>query len=270
MKPVTKITKGSRKKPRVEQVAAERLTIDEEVQRALIPARVKALAGKLDLDALGIFTVSERDDGRLIVLDGQHRLAAIVAHKMGEWEVTCHIYRGLTKAQEAAMFRRLNDQRNITPFDDFSKGLVEGDPEVLAINTICQKHGLKVTHYGGDGHITCIRKLRQLYASKNGVPDGAVLDDSLSIAMEAWGVHYPAVEKNILGGLVIVLSTYGKEIDRGRLVEKLAKEKGGPSGIIGRARMLKEVRTASVERLVASLIVGTYNKGRRSGSLAAL
>lgn len=270
MTPVTKITKGMRKKPRIEQVQASRLSVDENVQRDLIPARVKALAAKLDLDALGIFTVSERDDGQLVVLDGQHRLAALVSHDMDEWEVTCHIYRGLEEAQEAALFRRLNDTRAITPYDDFSKGLVEGDPEALAIDAICQKHGLSVTHYGGDGHVTCIRKLRQLYISNNGVANGAILDDALSVVLDAWGVHYPAVEKSILGGTAIVLSAYGKEIDRGKLVEKLAKEKGGPSGLLGRARMLKEMRTASVERLVASVIVGTYNKGRSTGKLAEL
>jgi hypothetical protein len=270
MAPVTRITKGSRKKPRIVPVRADRLTVVERVQRGLIPARAKALAGKLDLDALGIFTVSERNDGQLVVLDGQHRLEALLIHDMGEWEVTCHIYRGLSEAQEAALFRRLNDTRKITPFDDFDKGLVEGDPEALAINAICQKHGLQVTHYGADGHITCIQKLRQLYVSSNGLPSGAILDDALGLVLEAWGVHYPAVEKSILGGVAIVLSAYGKEIDRGKLVEKLAKEKGGASGLLGRARMLREIRTTSVERLVASVIVGTYNKGRGSGKLAEL
>lgn len=270
MAPVTQITKGSRRKPRIELVRADRLRVDEKVQRQLIPTRVKALAAKLDLDALGVFTVSERSKDNLVVLDGQHRLAAVLHHDMGEWEVTCHIYRGLSEAQEAAMFRRLNDTRKITPFDDYSKGLVEGDGECLAINEIVEGHGLVVRHAGRDGAITCIKKLRDLYVSDNGVPDGSVLDATLEVAIEAWGSRYTAVEKNILGGLAIVLRTYGDELERSKLIEKLAKYKGGPSGLLGKARLLKEVRSASIERLVASLVVQTYNAGRSANRLPEL
>lgn len=267
MTPVTQITKGSRRKPRIETVAAERLRIDAKVQRQLIPARVKVLAAKLDLDALGIFTVSEREKGDQVVLDGQHRLAALLSHDMGEWEVLCHIYRGLSEAQEAAMFRRLNDTRKITPYDDFSKGLVEGDQECVAINAIASAHGLDVRHSGRDGAITCITKLRQLYISHNGVPNGAILDDTLAVAIEAWGHRYSAVEKNVLGGIALVLRTYGEELQRSTLIEKLAKFKGGPSGVLGKARLLKEVRSASIERLVAALIVQTYNAGKSANRL---
>lgn len=270
MAPVTQITKGSRRKPRVEQVRADRLHTDAKVQRQIIPARVKALAAKLDLDALGVFTVSERDRGDLIVLDGQHRLAALLSHDMGEWEVTCHIYRGLSEAQEAAIFRRLNDTRKITPYDDFSKGLVEGDAECVAINEIVEGHGLTVRHAGRDGAITCITKIRQLYVSNNGVPNGATLDDTLGVAIEAWGLRYTAVEKNVLGGLAIVLKTYGEELERPKLIEKLAKYKGGPSGVLGKARLLKEVRSASIERLVAALVVQIYNSGRSANRLPEL
>lgn len=270
MAPVTKITKGSRKKPRIEKIQADKIRVDEQVQRALIPARRKAIAEKLDLDGLGVITVSERDNGEMVVLDGQHRLAALDYHDMGEWEVDCHIYRGLTVAQEAALFRRLNDTRKITPFDDFSKALTEGDAQSLALNEIIQQHGLRVTASGGDGQVTCITKLRQLYVSNNGVADGATLDEVLGVVLDAWGLHYPAVEKSILGGAAIVLSTYGKELDHATLVEKLAKVKGGPSGLLGQARLFRDFRTAPMDRLVASVIVQVYNKGRTTRKLAEL
>jgi len=267
---VTAITKGSRRKPRIVEVPAEKLKIDQQVQRRLIPARVKALADKLDLDGLGILTVSERANGDLVVLDGQHRVAALLQHDMGEWEVTCHVYRGLTLAQEAAFFRRHNNQRPITPYDDFSKGLVEGDEVCCEVNAIVEGHGLHVAGAGRDGAITCVKKLLQLYAGSNGTPDGALLDATLDLAVATWGLRYAAFEKNVLGGVAIVLGTYGDEVDRAKLIEKLAKFPGGASGLLGKARMLKEIRSTSVERLVAAVIVEVYNRSRRGGKLASL
>lgn len=270
MAPVTQITKGNRRKPQIREIAADRLRIDPKVQRAIIPARVKAIAAKLDLDGLGIITVSERQGGELVVLDGQHRIAALLHHGMGEWEVTCHIYRGLDLAQEAAMFRRHNDQRAITPYDDFEKGITEGDELCVSVNEVVENNGFKVMASGRDGGITCVKKLISLYTSSNGVADGVTLDATLSLAAEAWGHRYPAVEKNILGGLAIVVRTYGEEIDRVNLIERLSKIPGGPSGLLGKARMLKEIRSASIERLVASVVVEVYNRNKRSGKLAAL
>lgn len=270
MSAVTRITKGSRRKPKIMSIPAHGIHIDPTVQRSLIPARVKWLADRMDLDALGVFTVSDRGSGNYVVLDGQHRLAAIERVGMGEWEVTCHVYTGLSLDQEAALFRRLNDTRKITPWDDFSKGLVEGDDECIAINTICMQHGLEVEGYGKDGKITCVLKLRQIYASKNGRPDGELLSDVLEDSISAWGHTYPGVEKNILGGLAIVHRTYGKEFDRAALVNKMAKFPGGPSGILGKAKALRDISSSSLERLVAEVMVGLYNKGRRSGKLEAL
>lgn len=270
MSSVTKITEGSRRKPKVKQIPANQIHVDPEVQRDIIPARVKALADKMDLDGLGVLTVSDRGSNGIIALDGQHRLAALEQLGMAEWEVTCLVYTGLSVAQEAALFRRLNDTRKITPFDDFSKGLVEGDETCLAINEIVEAHGLRVKGYGGDGNVTCVSKLRQVYGINGVAPVGEILDRTLEDSTEAWGVRYSAVEKNIIGGLAIVHTTYAEEIDRPTLVKKLAKYKGGASGLIGTARQLKELRSASVERVVAAVIVEVYNRGRRSGQLDAL
>lgn len=271
MTPVTSTTQGSRHKPpEVKEIPVSRLMTDERVQRALIPTRVTSLAEILDLDSIGIITVSQRSPKELVIIDGQHRVAALLHHGLGDWEVKCHVYRGLSLAQEAALFRRLNNTRKVTPFDDFDKGLVEGDPDCVGIADILSKRGLRVAPYGNDGLVTCVAQLRKLYVSENGRADGVLLAQALDIAIDAWGVRYDACQKDILAGLAIVHETYGQEIDRAALVNKLAKFPGGASGLLGKARMLREIRTGSVSRLVASVVVGIYNRGRRAGTLGEL
>ena len=235
----------------------------------MIPARLKKLTDQLDLDALGVITVSDRGNGEYVAIDGQHRIAALLANDMGEWQISCNIYKGLSLAQEAALFRRLNDTRKITAWDDYQKALVEEDPEALAIDHIVRQHGLKVATNSSDGNITCVTKLRQLYQSKDGLPAGENLSEALGIAMEAWGPKSTAVEKSILGGIAFVLRAY-PEIDRQALAVTLGKFAGGPANLLGKARLMKEIRSGSVERLVASVIVGAYNKSRRRGKLADL
>lgn len=272
MSPVTRIVERKESAPHVADIRADRIIIDERVQRSLIPARLKKLTDTLDLDALGVITVSERDDGDLIAIDGQHRLAALLAHDMGEWEVTCHVYRKLTLAQEAALFRRLNDTRKITPYDDYSKGLVEGDPECRAIEKILRKHDLQLSPYGADGRPTCVSKMRQLYQPrpKEHLKAGENLDETLGLAIEVWGNVYPAMEKSILGGLGFVLRVY-PDANRKSLAEALAKFPGGPQGLLAKGRMMREIRPGSVERLVAAIIVEAYNKRFRGrGKLTPL
>jgi uncharacterized protein DUF6551 len=261
---VAKITKGSRKKPFTRLIPAQDIKVDPRVQRQLIPARVKALAAALDLDALGILLVSKREKGDYYVLDGQHRIAALMAEDLGEWEVNCQVYEGLTLAQEAEFFRRHNNTRPITAFDDYDKGLTAEDPEVLAIDAILKKHGFKMAGSARDGVVSAVVTVRNIYRQD----EGKTLDTTLGIIVSAWGQRAASVEKPILGGMSRVVSIYGSELERKVLVSKLQKSTGAASGVLGKARALKDMYPDSLEVLVAKVIVGIYNTGRRGGRLA--
>lgn len=263
---VAKITKGSRKRPYIKQIPAQDIKVDPRVQRQLIPARVKSLAGKLDLDALGVLLISKRPKGDYFVLDGQHRIAALMAEDLGEWEVQCQVYEGLNLQQEAEFFRTHNNTRAITPFDDYDKGLIAEDAEVLAIDRILKKHGFKMAGSTRDGAISAVVAVRMIYR----VDQGETLDLTLSTIVAAWGARASSVEKPILTGMAKVLRIYGDELDRGVLVSKIAKNTGGASGVLGKARALRDLYPDSLEALVAKVIVGIYNTGRRAGRLADL
>jgi len=72
-------TKGNRHKgPEVLEIAASKLTTDERVQRGLIPGTGDAPAEALDLDSIGVITVSQRSPKELVIIDGQHRIAALL------------------------------------------------------------------------------------------------------------------------------------------------------------------------------------------------
>src|SRR5947208_2808042 len=73
---------------------------DERVNRILSGARVAKLRANLDLDAIGTFVVSKRDNGEMVVIDGGHRYTALMEEGFGEFEVTAVVHHDLDQAGE--------------------------------------------------------------------------------------------------------------------------------------------------------------------------
>lgn len=244
------------------------LQIDERVQRTLIPSYVKRLAADLRVTELGVFTVNRRPDGDLIVLDGQHRRAALIEAGLGEIPVKCDVYRGLSLAEEAAKFRACNTQRQTIALDDFLVGVVEGDEECVAINTLIEAHGFYVSGASAERGVSCVHALRKVYRQKKHGMDGPrALDYALRTIVAAWGHRPEATEGHIIQGISEVFLRYGDQVDGKVLVSKLAKAKGGPAGIIGNARTLRDIQKGSINGNVAQIVVGLYNSGRRTSRL---
>lgn len=246
----------------IERHRADSLVRDERVQRNIIDKRVRDLAANLNLDGIGVVTVSKRADAKLVILDGQHRIQALIDAGHGSYLVTCNVFHGLTVPQEAERFRVLNNTRKPTALDDYVKGLTAGDPECVAIDKILKRVGLRVTLQSGPGIISCVDAFRSVYRSKRG-PGPAALGFAVSTAVAAWGVHSDSVDGHIVRGLGDIYLRYQEEIDRPSLIKKLAKFPGGPAGMIGKAKGLREMRPGAISRCVAILTVDLYNKGRR-------
>lgn len=240
------------------------LTIDREYQREPIRSHYLHIAENLDLDALDIFHVSERHDGSLVIIDGQHRWMALHEQGVAEWGVECRVYEGLDRKREAELYRQLNRTRKPKPWDDFKAGLIQGDPECMNIRNAARAAGWEVNGQCRDGFVSCISTLREIYRRPGGVWH---LQYALEDARGAWGTSHIGVEKSMLAGLALIHRTYSKEVDRHILKKKLAKAQGGPSGILGKARSLRDLHAKPIYRLCASVMLATYNRGRRKGQL---
>lgn len=246
------------------------LVIDSRVQRSLIDARVKKMAAALNTDGIGVIHVSRRADGSLIVLDGQHRIAALIRNDMSDFEVDCRMYHGLSLAEEADLFRVLNDSAKLSAMDDFKKGVLAGDPECVAIDEIVTSKGLRIEKTPQADCVRAIDKLRRIYRGAGaGAPQPHVLSTTLDVAIAAWGVTTATTEGYVLYGLGVVLERYyGEEqLDAGVLVRKLAKLPAGPLGLLNDARQMSKLRQGGVGKWAATLVVEVYNSGRRTGAL---
>lgn len=241
------------------------LAFDPAYQRQLIPARVKSLVAEWSDDNVGAITVSIRDDGKAYVIDGQHRVRAAMELGKGQQKVLCHVYTGLTVAEEAYKFLVLNNTRSVTPIDRYRAGLTAGDPVYVGVHDILSEFDLRINNGASDGVLRCVSKAVALYER-----DPDALRSVCAVLTGAWGTRVSAFEQVIFTAAGQVVTRYNGELDHARLVKKLSTYRGGPSALLGDARGLADYKPISVTRAAAEIIRDIYNKGARKAPLPPL
>lgn len=248
------------------------LNVDPEAQRALTPGWVKAHVAIFDADQLGYIVVNKRSNGKYYVVDGQHRVDLMRQVGWGDQMVHCELFEGLTQAEEAELFLARNDRKSVTPFDKFRVAVTAGDPVCVDIQKIVTEHGMAISSYGQDGHITAVQSLRKVYmgggikAQKEGPK---ALANTLKVIVQAWGKSPSSISGQIIQGIGLVHLRYDGKIDQKAMINKLAPIRGGAPGMLGRGKAMQELRGRPLHHCIASIVVDIYNKGRRTEKLEA-
>lgn len=254
----------------VRRVRADSLRVHPTAQRQVVPATVRKIKAKMDLDAIGTLHAVEYsidDVLALWVIDGQHRLAALMEEGLGDWTVTVEVHVDVKDdARASALFLMLNTRATVHPFDKFRNELQEGQEAAVVVERIVQKHKLRIERGSSDGAVACISALKATFERDR----GAALDKTLATVTAAWGRSASALEGKLIEGLGMMYGHYNGQIDQAALVKKLAKYPGGASGLLGNAKGMKDVQKVSLPRAVAEHAVLVYNKGRRVGQLRPL
>lgn len=130
--------------PQVMLVPVERLKVDRSYQRALKNIKLlQRMTKRWDPTLARVIDVSQRENGDLYVIDGQHRMEG--AKRAGIPYLQAHVWKGLTVEQEAARFRALNDKtasKPTTAVEDFIAGLAENNPWHTTIKASVELVGL--------------------------------------------------------------------------------------------------------------------------------
>lgn len=245
-------------------IAVADLTVDPRIQRPLDARRVNKIAEELNFDALGVPTVSRRSNGDHVVIDGQHRLAALRQAGHASEKITCRVFKGLELPAEAAMFRLLNNTAKPQYIDTFRVRVIERDPDAVAISRMAERHGWTVNGFAGrPGSLMAIQAFERIYQL-----DDVAAEQTLMTVTRAWGVEDPgAADGRILEGIGLVLARYGAAVEVDDLIERLARFPGGPGALLGRARGLRDLIGSTVTRAVAEIVVETYNRRRKTKAL---
>lgn len=252
--------------PTVRNLRAGQLMVDRGVQRSLDTARAERIAADFDPAALGTFVVSHRDDGTYHIIDGQHRHAVVILKGGDEWDLRCEVHEGLTRAQEARMFRLLNNSRAVSVLEKFLVRVQEGDPVAVGINNGLAELGWTVTASKVNGTFVAVSAIEKPYR-RAGNRGPELLTWVISVITQAWGHDANGVRNEIVTGLAMLWLRHAEAIDTVKLVNELATYGGGALNLVGRARSLRDFRGGTIGDAMAEHLVNLINKGRRVNRL---
>ncbi len=251
---------------KVESIAPNTVTTDPRVNtrpidRSWVSRKLKA---GYDENRVGVPTVSIREDGSIVWLDGQNRGALIGAAGLGDKKIDMKAFRGLPITEEAELFLGLNDNRRVAPMYKFQAEVTAGRPEAVEITRIAADLGWSVSE-GGATSIQAVSALSSIYRSSK--QPGATLHQTLYVVTNAWGHTQEAVAANLLKGLASVLRD-SPNLNVPSMVKKLSNYDGGPASLLGKGRGFRTTTGCLVSEGVDQVIRATYNAGRRSSRLA--
>jgi hypothetical protein len=199
-------------------VDSEDLEIDEVYQRRL-GTFVNNIADDFLPALIGTLIVNHRGK-KMYVIDGQHRLVAL--RRLGIRDVPCVVYQGLSRAQEAELFAKLQtERRRIRPSQRFAAEVVAKNPRALAIKAVLQRTGITIADVGGrlmaPDEISAVVALERIYD----LHGANRLEEVLTVARLAWPDEKGALSNDIILGVSSFIATERPDSDR--LVRQLSQ-----------------------------------------------
>lgn len=220
-------------------------------------------------EALGqVVTLSARG-GRLLTIDGQHRIA--IARELGIVQVWAYVLEGLSQAQEADLFGQFQRKRRaLRIWETFRADTVAQKTDALDIARTVYQLGYRIDRTGTAGTISAIGALVSIYKLGN----TELLRDTLTVIKRLWTLDDSmALRGQIMHGIAIFLHSFEHEPQfRMERLEKVLPETA-PAKLL---RLAQDIASRRASATVGPASVGEalrdlYNKGispdNRLGSL---
>jgi len=167
---------------------------------------------------------------------------------------------GMSYEQEAAYFRRQNENRRIiATFDDFKAGLEEKDEMCLRVNEIVNANGFQIGRGNSFYHIASIQALFTI------VKDFGykVLDDTLCLLASTWSSIPKASRCECILGVPEIVNRYGMAEFAERMKSEFAVVIYEYTEAM---RMQGSAGSSTSRKKFCRALVTNYNKGLRSNS----
>ncbi|MGW4124736.1 DUF6551 family protein [Nocardia sp. NPDC004711] len=230
----------------------DQMKVNPLAQRALSQAWVDELAKDFNPDLMGFVHVSHRD-GWYYIVDGQHRVQAAVSWLGSAQQVQCHVYEGLTNAQEAELFLELNRTRQQGPMGRYKVALTAGKSAESDVDRIVRALDLRIGTNKDLEEITCVATILNTYR-KHGPGS---LSFSLRVIRDSYG--YDGFRREPISALALIKDRYGDGIDEQRLTDRLTRK-----GLVELRRAAKSMREATgnpADQCYAHTMVAFVNQG---------
>lgn len=238
----------------VERVLLKYLKTDYSYQSPVNEKQVEMIISNFDPKALHTIVISERADGSYYIIDGQHRVVALM--RLGEISVECTVYRGLSLAEEAEMYRKINERKPKSKNAFAKADLASGVKYAVEIDEVVRAAGFLVDYERSGFALNAIksyealRKVYEQYGSQH-------LYKTLVVAGQYFGTSYKEIQNWTIVGLAEFLHTF-PDYDKKTLSSKLGTI---PFKEMKKMNNQKKLETGlSVTKSLPFTLVDIYNK----------
>lgn len=247
---------------RFQKVSLSQLVTDGRFNRPVRDAHVSKISSGFVPRAIGTIELWKREDGRFVILDGQHRVEAMRSLGVPDAAkcVPAMVHDDLTLDQAAELFVLLNATKLVSAYDKYRALLTAGHSETCDIERIVRVHGLRVGVSGDhDGQISAVAALRDVY--KLGEPEGVVLGITLASLHQGWRDASEAYKSAMLKGVALYVHQH-RDVVPAELGEALVRRAGAPINLIGWAKLLSGPQRMPLHEAIATTIEDRVMKRR--------
>lgn len=240
----------------LEQIRVDQFNIDHSYQRPISPTMVNRIIKAFDSRLFGIVTASRRADGSYWVLDGQHRIAALIKMGKGNIAVPCEVLTGLSMEDEARVFHLRNaNKKTMTPQEKFRGALAAGDERAVRIDRAVRAAGFQVNLDSSELNGGLIPATSSLERVDRQYRDGH-LETTLGLIRTTWGTdHGP--RGNLITGLAYLLYLYRDTLNIKRFVEKLSDLT--LEHVYSMSKKYRESTKVATDIAVCAVLIDRYN-----------
>ncbi|MDS9467324.1 hypothetical protein RGQ15_07020 [Paracoccus sp. MBLB3053] len=250
-----------------EMIPVSDLIIDGHYQRSMSAkgrSTVARIIAEFDWLRFGAISVV-RKDGKLSVVDGQHR--AVAAAAMGIQDVPAMVAVG--EAAEAATFVAINDVRTaVTPVDKFRAKVAAGDPDALELGAMLAELEISTDVLPGIPlRPRQTRSISVLYKLIKAHGRGIVFT-ALEMLTDGQPDNADALTSlNIEAVTIVTAKVIAAKGDIDRLATVI--EESDFEQIADNARQLSKISGGSNKSHAAFLLLRTYDKGLKGGRIGS-
>jgi len=247
---------------RYQKVRLDDLITDGRFNRKVRQAHVEKRASDFSPAAFGVIEIWKREDGVMIILDGQHRadLLRLLGYPTTAKCVPALVHEDLTLDTAAELFVKLNASKLVGPWDRFKALLTATHKRTCDIDRIVRSHGLQVGGGRKDGVIAAVQAVEAAYAM--GEPEGAVLGKTLAALTGAWGEMSEAYSSALIRGTALFFHEH-RDADPAELSDALMRDPGAPVNVMARAKTLAGSRRMNLDEAIAITLSKIMEKKRK-------
>lgn len=222
---------------------------------------VNKLMSKFKFKPFDPVVVSDRGDGVLHIVDGQHRAMAWSFIFGANTPMPVRIVE-CEREEEARLFVEQDDSVTRVKNCDKRKGKKLYDKSIEECENLCSKYGITVGGTASNYNINALQSVDKMYDELGATK----MERVLRILLGSWSGNRKCLGREMLEGMTEFMKLYGDDVDDKALIRSF--EKTSPEEIISKANKLTKNNTNTLGIRCAFIMFQTYNKRRSKSKLS--